>query len=260
MKGTFRFLGTGGSMGVPVIGCHCNVCRSSHPKDKRLRSAGLISMNGKTILLDCGPDFRQQALKYEVDNLDGVIITHAHYDHTSSIDELRVFYMRTGEAIPCLVSKDTSDDLIKRFDYIFRFRKKSVLVPKIELVELKEDRGEVVFEGIKFRYFTYEQVKMKVNGFRLGNFAYVTDIHDYPESIYEDLDGVDFLVVSALRFTPSHIHLTVDEAVEFAHQVGAKKTWLTHIAHELQHEHANAYLPPDVRVAYDGLELDIMGE
>lgn len=247
-------------MGIPVIGCHCNVCESTHPEDKRLRSAGLISFNSKHILIDCGPDFREQALRYGIDHLDGVVITHAHHDHTSSIDELRVFYMRSGQPIPCLASRETSEDLKKRFDYIFSNRKKNVLVPKVDLVELQEERGEVVFEGLRFKYFTYEQVKMKVNGFRTGNFAYVTDIHDYPESIFEDLQGVENLVLSALRFTPSHIHFTVDEAVDFAHKVGAKQTWLTHIAHELQHEHTNAYLPPDVRMGYDGLEIEIMGE
>ncbi len=260
MKGRFRFLGTGGSMGIPVIGCRCKVCQSTHSEDKRLRSAGIISLKDKKILVDCGPDFREQALRYEIDHLDGVVITHAHHDHTSSIDELRVFYMRSGEPIPCLVSKETGDDLKKRFDYIFCKRKKNVLIPKVDLIELPDDRGEITFEGLRFKYFTYEQANMKVNGFRIGNFAYVTDIHDYPESIFEDLRGVEVLVLSALRFTPSYIHFTVDEAVDFANRVGAKKTWLTHIAHELQHEHTNAYLPSDVRVAYDGFEIDIMGE
>jgi phosphoribosyl 1,2-cyclic phosphate phosphodiesterase len=259
VKGIFRFLGTGGSMGVPVIGCHCKVCCSTDPKDKRLRSAGLISFHNKKILIDCGPDFRQQALSSGIDHLDGVVITHAHHDHTASIDELRVFFMRSGEAVSCLVSQVCADDLKKRFDYIFKPPTKNVLVPKVELVVLPDERGEIVFQGITFQYFTYEQARMRVNGFRVGNFAYVTDIHDYPDSIFDDLQGVEVLVVSALRFTPSYIHLTVDEAVDFAKRVGAKKTWLTHLAHELQHEQTNAYLPPNVRVAYDGLEIDFMG-
>lgn len=247
-------------MGIPVIGCDCKVCTSSHIEDKRLRSAGLLSLYNKNILIDCGPDFRQQAIREGIHRLDGVIITHAHNDHTASIDELRVFYMRTGKPIPCLLSEDTAEDLRIRFDYIFSSTAKNVLVPKVELVVLPNERGEILFEGMTFKYFTYEQAKMQVNGFRVGNFAYITDIHDYPESIFDDLKGVEILVLSALRFTPSHLHLTVDEAVDFAHKAGAKQTWLTHIAHELQHEQTNAYLPPDVRMAYDGLKIDIKGE
>lgn len=247
-------------MGIPVIGCDCKVCTSSHTEDKRLRSAGLLSLYNKNILIDCGPDFRQQAIREGIHRLDGVIITHAHNDHTASIDELRVFYMRTGKPIPCLLSEDTAEDLRIRFDYIFSSTAKNVLVPKVELVVLPNERGEILFEGMTFKYFTYEQAKMQVNGFKIGNFAYITDIHDYPESIFDDLKGVEILVLSALRFTPSHLHLTVDEAVDFAHRAGAKQTWLTHIAHELQHEQTNAYLPPDVRMAYDGLKIDIKGE
>lgn len=245
-------------MGIPVIGCSCRVCKSLSPKDKRLRASGVLSVNHKRLLVDCGPDFRQQALRHNIDYLDGVIITHAHHDHTASVDELRAYSMMSGQPISCLMSKDTADDIIARFQYIFQPDQKiKKLLPKIVPEILEGDRGETKFKGVDFRYFTYKQAGMKVNGLRTGNFAYVTDIRDYPDSIFDDLKGVEVLVLSALRFTPSNLHLSVDEAIEFSKKVGAQKTWLTHIAHDLSHEQTNAYLPENVRLAYDGLEIDI---
>jgi len=245
-------------MGIPVIACHCPVCKSDNSKNKRLRAAGIIEINHKTLLIDCGPDFRQQALQAGINSIDGVLFTHAHYDHTSSVDELRVFYMHSKQAVPCLLSKETAYDLISRFHYIFEQKNSEKrLKPKMRLVELENDRGEVLFETIPFRYFTYEQAGMKVSGYRLGNFAYVTDIKHYPESIFEDLKGVEILVLSALRHSSSYLHLTVDEAVDFARKAGAKQTWLTHISHDLDHDKTNDYLPPEVRMAYDGLQINI---
>lgn len=244
-------------MGVPVIGCRCSVCLSSSPKDRRLRSSGLLTIHRKKILFDCGPDFRQQALLAGIGDIDGVVITHAHYDHIAGVDELRAYSMKREAPIPCLLSQESADDLTTRFDYLFQKRETESFVAKMELQVLPAERGELFFEGVKFRYFTYKQAKMAVNGFRVENFAYVTDISTYPPTIYDELEGVDELVLSALRFTPSPLHFTVDQAVDFAHKVGAKRCWLTHIAHDLQHERTNAYLPPNVRMAYDGLEIDI---
>lgn len=253
----FIFLGTGGSMGIPVIACDCSVCRSDNPKNKRTRSAGLLTVDDKNILIDCGPDFRQQALKYCIDHLDGVILTHAHHDHTGGIDELRAYYIKTRTPLPCLLSKETSEEVHQRFPYIFR-EGKYQFTSKLSLQLLESERGSVEFAGIHFRYLSYEQMGMRVNGFRWKDFAYISDIKLYPESIFEDLKGVQHLVLSALRFTPSDFHFTVDEAVEFAEKVGAKNTWLTHIAHELEHEKTNAYLPSNIQMAYDGLELNLM--
>lgn len=256
VQGYFCFLGTGGSMGVPVIGCSCPVCQSSSTKDKRLRTSGLITLGNKTILVDCGPDFRQQALTHNIRHLDGVIITHAHHDHTAGVDELRVFYMHTKQALPCMMSKETAADIMHRFHYLFDANlTKGRLVSKVDMLILPEDRGTVNFLGIDIQYMSYLQAGMKVNGFRIGNFAYLTDIHEYPETIFDDLAGVEVLVLSALRFTPSHLHLTFDQAIDFSKRVHAKETWLTHICHEISHEKIDAYLPANVRVAYDGLTI-----
>lgn len=260
MKGRLLFLGTGSSFGVPVIGCNCKVCRSTHPKNKRLRTSALLTLQGKQILIDCSPDLRAQALRHSIGHLDGVLITHVHHDHTSGIDELRIFSFHAGEPISCVASKECGDELKERFYYMLAgAKKKDNLEPKVVLHELPADRGMLEFEGISFNYFTYEQANMKVIGYRIGNLAYITDIHDYPDTIFDDLQGVDVLILSALRFLPSPIHFSVDEAVDFALRVKAKQTWLTHIAHEIEHEYVNAYLPSNVRAAYDGLEIDFIG-
>lgn len=250
------FLGTGGSMGVPVIGCHCPVCSSDDPHNKRLRPSALLKVGGKNILIDCGPDFRQQALKFGIDQLDGTILTHAHNDHTAGIDELRVYYMHTHHSLPLLLSDETAQDIKARFAYIFTKERFYKLLPTFELHEFTGERGEVEFLGLQIGFHSYLQAGMTVHGYRIGNLAYLTDIKDYDEAIFPFLKGVDLLVLSALRFTSSPLHFTVDEASSFAQQAGAKMTWLTHLAHELDYEETNARLPENVRLAYDGLEID----
>ena len=196
-----------------------------------------------------------QALKNGIRHVEGVILTHAHHDHTGGIDDLRMHYMWTKEPIPCLMSEVTSQDIQSRYPYLFQKEEAKTLVAKFAVELLPADRGEITFRGIPMQYFTYEQTGMAVNGFRVGDFAYVSDIRKFPETVYEDLAGVRVLVLSALRMTPSHIHFSVDEAVEFGKKVGAEKVWLTHIAHDLDHIKTNTYLPENVRLAYDGLEL-----
>jgi phosphoribosyl 1,2-cyclic phosphate phosphodiesterase len=256
-KGTLLFLGTGGSMGTPVIGCSCAVCTSEDQRNMRLRSSVLCTINGQRILVDCGPDFKQQALKYDIDLIDGVIFTHAHNDHTAGIDELRVICLRSGKPIPCLLSEDTAKDLRIRFSYIFEEREPYAgLVARLGMQEFERDRGEVVFQGVRIEYMSYDQLGMRVDGLRFGDLAYISDIKEYPESIFMDLKGVKTLVLSALRFQETKMHFSVDDAIAFAKRVGAEKTWLMHVSHELDHEKANAYLPDNIRLAYDGLELE----
>lgn len=256
-QGTCLFLGTGSSMGVPMIGCHCPVCSSSDPHNKRMRPSVLLKIDNKKILVDCGPDFHVQALLYHLDQLDGVILTHGHYDHTAGVDELRIYYMRSRKPLPCLMSSQTATDITTRFGYIFEpDASYDQLVTKFDVQILPEDKGKVDFLNLPIRYFSYKQAQMQVNGFRFGNLAYVTDIREYSPSIFKELEGVEVLILSALRYTPSPLHFSVDEAIEFSKKVGAKMTWLIHIAHELDHEKTNTYLPENVRMAYDGLEID----
>lgn len=244
-------------MGVPVVGCHCEVCTSPSPFNKRLRPSVLIRAENKTILMDTGPDFRTQLLREQIDDLDGVILTHAHHDHTAAVDELRVFFMKPHLPIPVLLSADTAADIKQRYYYMFDKQKaEKTLTASLEFQILKGSKGKLEFCGIPVRFVTFEQGGMKVNGFCFGDLAYLSDIHRYDDSIFEELRGIKTLVISALRFTPSYMHLSVDEAVDFSLRIKAQQTWLTHISHDLDHDKTNAYLPSNVRMAYDGLEVE----
>lgn len=244
-------------MGIPVIGCHCPVCTSDSPYNKRYRPSALLKVDGKSIVIDCGQEFRLQALKYHIDNLDGVIFTHAHHDHSAGIDDLRAYYLHHKGSIPCLLSQETLKDLEIRYHYIFDGKLyPDKLASRLDLRLMEGQRGKIEFLGIPIQYMSFKQTGMKVNGLRIGSFAYVSDIKEYDDSIFEDLRGVETLVLSALRFTPSWMHLTVDEAVEFSRKLNPKMTYFTHIAHELDHEKTNAYLPSNIRMAYDGLVIN----
>lgn len=244
-------------MGTPVIGCCCEVCHSEDQHNMRFRSSALFIIDDQRILVDCGPDFKQQALKYNIELIEGLIFTHAHNDHTAGIDELRVICLRSGKVIPCLLSADTAKDLKTRFRYLFEERGPYAgLVARLAMQEFERDRGEVVFQGIRIGYASYRQLGMRVDGLRFGDLAYISDIKDYQDSIFTDLKGVKTLVLSALRFQSTKMHFSVDEAIAFAQKVGAEKTWLMHVSHELDHAKGNAYLPDNIRIAYDGLQLD----
>ncbi len=257
-RGRFHFLGTGGSMGVPEIACDCGVCTSPDPLNKRLRTSGLLLINNKTLLVDAGPDFRLQALRYGLHHLDGMILTHTHYDHVAGIDELRIFSLRSKAPLPCLLSQETHEELRRRYHYLFRGNERAgdSLAAQLSFQTLEKARGDVLFQEVPLRYMTYSQGRMKVIGFRVGDFAYVSDIKEYDESIFDDLAGVKTLVLSGLRLAPSRVHFNFEEAVEFSRKVKANHTWLTHIAHDISHVSGNAYLPENVWLAYDGLEIE----
>jgi phosphoribosyl 1,2-cyclic phosphate phosphodiesterase len=258
MHGRFLFLGTGASAGVPMIGCECAVCRSSSSYNKRLRSAGLIRIKEKNFLIDVGPDFRAQALHYKINHLTGILLTHAHSDHIAGIDDLRPYYFLHKTKIPCVLSQETFDEVEVRYHYLLRPMAESKSISaQIDFQILPEEFGDFELEGVRFQYFSYFQNEMKVTGFRVGNFAYVSDIRQYSEEVVEMLQGVDVLVLSALKHVPTAMHFSIDEAVAFARGVSAKKTYLTHIAHDLEYAETNAILPPDVRMSYDGLEIPI---
>lgn len=253
MKGTLTFLGTGGSVGVPMIGCDCAVCSSGSPFNHRLRSSALLHVKQKKILIDAGPDFREQALRQGISSLDGVIFTHAHHDHSAGIDDLRPLFYNRQVPLPVLLSKETAADIEKRFFYIFHSPQSQ---QNLTLHLLPEDFGEVDFEGLFIQYVTYEQGGMSVNGFRFGNLAYLTDIRHYTADIWKILKGVKTVIISALRFVPTQLHFSVDEAIDFAKNLQAEKVWLTHLSHDLDYLQTNAYLPHHIRLAYDGLEIE----
>lgn len=254
--GKFLFLGTGGSTGVPLVGCTCSVCTSTSHFNKRLRPAGLFQMQRKNFLLDVGPDFRQQALAYKIKRIDGLLLTHTHFDHIAGIDDLRAFYFMQESPIPCLLSKETLQEIKTRSPYLIKPLKKNTSISvRLDFQLLEKDFGEVHFEGIDWRYVSYLQAGMKVTGYIIGNFAYISDIRTFDEKIFSHLRGIDILVLSALRKSKSEMHFNLDEALAFARKVGAKKTYLTHVAHDLDHAKINRKLPQDVRLGYDGLEI-----
>ena len=256
MHGQFLFIGTGGSAGVPAIGCSCEVCKSPLPENKRLRSAGLLKVGGKTLLLDVGPDFREQALKFKIDHLDGVLITHPHFDHVGGLDDLRVYYFIQKCALPCLLSQETLDDLKLRYHYMMRpLEPGKSISAQIDFEVLETDFGHREFQGVPIQYMSYFQTTTKVTGFRVGNFAYVSDMREYTDELVRSLKGVKILVLSALRHVPTLMHFSLEEAIAFARRVGSETTYLTHLAHDLEYNTTNALLPPDVRLSYDGMEI-----
>jgi phosphoribosyl 1,2-cyclic phosphate phosphodiesterase len=253
MGGLFVFLGTGASAGVPVIGCQCAVCSSSLSYNSRLRSAGWLQVGDRSFLIDVGPDFRQQALTHKIGRVDGLLLTHTHYDHIAGIDDLRIYSVRQNKPIPCLLSRESFDELQMRYHYFFKKGKNMTAQFSYQMVN--DQTGSTFFEGMTVDYAHYLQGDMKVTGYRIGDFAYLTDIRDYDETIFSFLQGVNYLVLSALREEPSHLHLSLEEAVAFARKAGALCTRLTHLSHLLDHEETNRKLPPDVQLGYDGLTM-----
>jgi phosphoribosyl 1,2-cyclic phosphate phosphodiesterase len=256
MKGSFLFLGSGASTGVPKIGCKCPICTSSDPHNKRLRPSGLLRIGSKSILIDVGPDFRQQALTHNICDLDGLILTHTHFDHIAGLDELRVFNFKYQKTFPVLLSQDSLIDLKKRYYYMFKDRiDGESYAASLDCHLLPSDSSSADFLGLSIQHVTFEQASMKVNGYRIGSFAYISDIREFKDDIFDFLKGVECLVLSALHAEPSFVHFSIQEAADFAKKAGVKRTWLTHLSHTIDHEAVSAQLPDGVKLGFDGLEF-----
>lgn len=253
-------LGTGTSTGVPVATCTCEVCTSSDPKDKRFRCSCLIEVDGLNILIDAGPDFRSQCLQNEIMQLDAVLITHEHFDHVAGLDDLRAFMLRNRASIPVYAAPRTAEMLRHRLNYIFVDRSYPG-VPDLRLEEIGES-----FE-VRSRYggdarLVVETVEafhgpLPVVGFRMGRFAYLTDVSRLPPSAIEKLQGVDTLVLSALRHEPHPTHFTFDEAAAASRLIGARKAYFIHMTHSILHARDNASLPEGIELGYDGLVMEV---
>jgi phosphoribosyl 1,2-cyclic phosphate phosphodiesterase len=244
----FLFLGTGASSGVPVISCKCSVCTSSDLKNQRLRTSGILIDGDKNFLIDVSPDIRLCALKYHITHIDAVLITHSHEDHIGGLNDLRPFsYLRNNEKIPMVLSESSEKILQIRFDY---------LSDRFDKEVLHENRGQIFINDKEIRYFTYLQQGMKVTGYRFGKFAYVTDIKEYEPAIFEDLEGVETLVLGAINENPSRMHFSIAEAIEFKEKIKSVKfCYLTHLSHEVDFETMKDKLSDGVFLAYDGLEI-----
>ncbi len=249
------FLGTGTSMGVPVIGCRCAVCRSDDPRNRRLRTSALVETGALTLLIDAGPDLRQQALGVGLTRLDAVLLTHAHADHVAGLDDLRPLNFAQQRAIPVYGSRETLAAVRERFAYAFAEPDGSTR-PSLDLIAC--DPAEPFFIGpVAVRPLDIQHGSWTITGFRIGRLGYVTDASAVPPASREQLRDLDVLVLNALRPTPHPTHFSLDEAVALAEELRPRRTLLVHMNHEVDHETCNARLPAHVQLAYDGQVVEI---
>jgi len=249
------FLGTGTSQGIPIIGSTHPVCLSENPKDKRLRVSIMVEWGGLNILIDCGPDFRMQMLANDFDKLDAILFTHEHNDHVAGLDDIRPFFFRQGD-IPIYAHQRVLNSLKKRFDYIFVTENKYPGAPGVKEHIVTDEVFEI--EGKKITPVSYMHNRLQVYGYRMVNFAYLTDIKSISEKEAEKLKNLEVVVVSALRIEPHHSHFNLAEALEFIDKIKPKKTYLTHISHLLGfHDEVEQSLPENVHLAYDNLKITI---
>jgi len=253
----FTFTGTGTSQGVPVIGCDCEVCRSTDPRDSRLRSSGILQVNGTTFVFDTGPDFRQQMLTHQVSVLDAVIYTHQHKDHTAGLDDVRAYNFRLRKKMQIYANDLTLNHLRKEYYYIFE----NSDYPALPQLDLHEIDGHTVFNalGTMITPIPVLHGKLPVLGFRIGDLAYITDASYIPPESMAKLKNLKVLILNALRKEDHRSHFTLPEAIKVVESLAPQKAYLTHISHFMgKHADVEASdLPANVALAYDGLEIEL---
>jgi phosphoribosyl 1,2-cyclic phosphate phosphodiesterase len=252
---TITFLGTGTSQGVPVIACGCEVCTSTDANDNRLRTSILIEADDKTIVIDSGPDFRYQMLRAKVKHLDAIVFTHEHKDHIAGMDDVRAFNYFQGGPVDVYADTRVQKALIREFPYIFD----GSAYPGIpQIVVHPIDLNPFNIGSVKFTPIEVLHYKLPVLGFRINDFTYITDAKTVSETEKQKLKGTKILVINALQKQKHISHFTLDEAIDFANDIGAEKTYLTHISHRLgKHGDISKELPSNIALAYDGLKLKI---
>lgn len=261
--GKITFLGTGTSQGIPMIGCTCKVCKSADPRDNRLRTSALVEHNGFRILIDCGPDFRQQMLRQNISDLDAVILTHQHKDHTGGMDDIRAFNYFRKAAFPIYAEPNVQESLKMEYSYAFAEHKYPG-VPDYTLHTIGEepftitkslpDGTEASIEITPIRVYHY---RLPILGFRIGNMAYITDGSSIPATEFDKLQGLELFIINTVRKEKHISHFSLSEALDVVEKVGAPRNFLTHLSHQIgTHKELEAILPPNVKPAYDTLELE----
>ena len=240
-------------MGVPTLGCHCAVCKSPDPRDQRTRPSVLLSYGGHNVVIDTTPDFRFQAMRAGIDRLDAVIYTHGHADHILGLDDIRPFNMKQRSSVPIYAAADTLAVLRRQFAYIFDDPTPGSTLP---LIDLHTIDGPFELFGMRVAPIPAMHGTQPVLGFRVGNMAYLTDFSQVPESSKELLRGLDDFILDALRYVFHPTHSNVEQSLALVGELKPKRAWFTHICHDLGHEAANAKLPENVRLSYDGLQLE----
>jgi len=249
------FLGTGTSHGVPMIGCECATCRSTDPHDNRLRPSICIETSGARVLVDAGPDLREQALRHRIARVDAIVFTHGHADHILGMDDVRRFNALMDGSMPCYGDAATLEDIRRMFSYVF-----DPATPKgggLPQLDLRVIDGPFSVGDIHLQPVPIWHGRRRILGFRVGAFAYLTDCSRIDEAAWPLLERLDVLVLDALREKPHPTHFSLSDAIETAARIGAARTFFTHMAHDLPHEATNARLPDGMRLAHDGLVLSM---
>jgi len=255
MSDQLTFLGVGASAGTPVVGCQCSTCKSINPKNHRTRCSSLISLdNGKNILIDTSPDLREQSLRENLDSIDAVLFTHHHADHCHGIDDLRAFCQINKKQIPLYANSFVVNELGKKFEYAMREPNGFWEVPILKLNITKEPFN--LFDRLIIPIPVFHG-KSLINGYRVGNMAYLTDVSSIPDASMEQLQDLDVLVLDCLRYEPHPTHFSFDESVEVAKKLNVKETYLIHMTHDLEYDALTKVLPKSFYVGYDGLKINI---
>lgn len=252
------FLGTGNAEGIPMAFCKCNRCTTSTSNEFRLRSSIYISIQDLKILIDVGPDFRLQMLKYYIESIDIVLLTHLHYDHVGGLDELRAYNFLNKKEVSVFLSYNNYIELQKIKPYLFTQKSaKESLKASFQFFPFKGDSGEISFNSLDFKYVTYEQGITKVNGFLFGKLAYITDLKTFSQEVKKELYNLDYLIISVSSYDPHpySMHLSVKEIIDLIEEIKPKRVILSHIGHMLCIEDIQKKLPKNVKFAFDGMEI-----